>query len=180
MMKNILTLDEKAVAVLFPAGSEAEIDLQKSAVRKAAQAFVKGAIGPEAQSFLTDLSKKVGNDIKDATSKQIKEMFGEESMSSWSPSVTIPQSVRDSVCKHVKSTVEIEINKMVEAVATDRANRMINDMIADRRIEKYIDKLVFNKIKIIAEKQSELAAAQIVGVLTSSEKPTLPTSDVER
>lgn len=42
-MKNVLTLDEKAVAVLFPAGSESEIDLQKSAVRKAAQAFVKDA-----------------------------------------------------------------------------------------------------------------------------------------
>ncbi len=139
-----IKLDIPALNALFPEGTEARVQLQKSCIENFAHAHIKN-IGTEAKAMIEDARVRTIKQIEDQYTKKDPSSWGNRLLSDdMKRKITdeaehqIRSQIRDSIDKAIQNTVEtLDFNKRIERLLNEHIDRYTNQCVQKMIQEKF-------------------------------------------
>jgi len=123
MTKAVISLTPETLAVLFPEGSEARIDLQRATLKVAAERFCKGAIAEQDQDFLREVVK----DQRAATLEALYERCGLGPTSCFHTTgvEVLSADTHEALRRHIKALVSSAISERISQLKIELVNAAV-------------------------------------------------------
>jgi hypothetical protein len=143
-MSITLKLDTAAMEALFPAGSEARVELQRAVVANFIAAHIKPAmIGAQVEAM-----------VKAAKEAAVKEALAELGITpAWGGATTLSESFKAKLKEQAGDSIRANISKVVDEAATDVLSKI------DGRLKAAVDAKTDDEIRrVIRQRVEQLAA----------------------
>ena len=148
----VIALTPDALAVLFPEGSQARIELQRASLSLAAKHFAKNALGPEAKVFLRETIEDLNRVQQTALLEELRTNFGNDAIGMGRNRYMLTQDVKDRIREAVKGEVTAFVRSEVEAAIAHETDRL-NDL-ADSAAKRAVYAIL--KTQLVATTEAEL------------------------
>lgn len=152
-----IQLNVDALAALFPAGSEARVELQQAVIAEFMRKHIKeSALGPDIQLRIDNARRDAFHEVEraqESVTAQVLTEYGVSKSNNWGSSVTVKGEAKEAIEREVRNNFDNLVRtQLSEAITAKLASMKADiDRISEARIQQLVDKEITTAVKARVE-----------------------------